>query len=746
MEFSDNKLSGADTIRSDQGEINPPGQEPLIGFALADRYLIERKLGQGGFGAVYLAADQKMVSRKVVVKILHARETQNEWSVKKFQQEIEALSRLNHPGIVGIFDTGETIEGSPYIVMQFVDGSSLRSLITPEGMPFWRAASIISQMGRALSAAHQGGILHRDLKPENVMLQKLEGDEEHVKIIDFGVAKIRNSQIALSTGKDRAVGTIAYMSPEQLLAQPLTPASDIYSLGVVVYELLTGRRPMNPDSAFQLLELQRSGVLIKPSDLRPSLPRAAEEIILKALSFEPKDRLERARDFCDAVASALTGDEDEMELQKTAVIKASHIEADTLTLETAHVLFMDLVGYSTLLIDEQRMRLRTLQEMVLATVECRNTNARDLIRLPTGDGMALVFFGDPEAPVRCATEISRALREETDLKLRLGVHSGLVYRVADINTNLNVTGGGINTAQRVMDCGDHGHILVSKRVADDLGQLARWSSYLHDLGIREVKHGVQLHLFNLWSEDFGNAAIPSRFHDAGSKQSKRIPYAVAAALLLVAIIAAAVWLNTRQSASTTLKPAPPVTTVAILGPERSFNYWLTIQKMLNEKRLGNPVDSAGDVIYGTGWEFYFNIQPKQDGALYLLSEGDGQKQFNVLFPLPDSGQLDPRLAADQRRKTGPYVFVQQTGVEKFWMIWSAQPVSELDEIFAKAVDNKKDPGVIADPDQVSKVLTYLKKFETEKPEVVPDKARRLTTVKGHGDLVVNRLELSHEEN
>src|SRR5260370_21838710 len=145
-------------------------------------------------------------------------------------------------------------------------------------------------------------------------------------------------------------------------------------------------------------------------------------------------------------------------------------EPSNQVLETAHVLFMDIVGYSRLLIDEQTQRLQDLQTIVRNTQEFQKAQLADqLLRLPTGDGVALSFFGDPEAPVRCAVEISRALSNYPNLKLRMGVHCGLVYRVADINANKNVAGGGINLAQRVMDCGDAGHILLSKRVADDIG-------------------------------------------------------------------------------------------------------------------------------------------------------------------------------------------------------------------------------------------------------------------------------------
>ena len=285
--------------------------EPLVGTTLNGRYRIQRRLGQGGFGIVYLATDEKMLSRPVVVKALADDGSGSDWIAKKFKQEIEALARIDHPSIVGIFDVGEMPDGKPYIVMQYVDGFSLRSLITAEGLDFWRAANIMRQTGRALSAAHDRGILHRDLKPENIMVQTLGGGDEQVKIIDFGIARVKNSVVSFTTASDKTVGTIAYMSPEQLIAAKLTPASDVYALAVIAYELLTGRRPNNPESGYQLREMQEAGVRIRPTDLRPGLPLEAEAIILKGLSFKAEERPQRARDFGDFIAAALTNDDEE---------------------------------------------------------------------------------------------------------------------------------------------------------------------------------------------------------------------------------------------------------------------------------------------------------------------------------------------------------------------------------------------------------------------------------------------------
>src|ERR671929_2343353 len=168
--------------------------------------------------------------------------------------------------------------------------------------------------------------------------------------------------------------------------------------------------------------------------------------------------------------------------------------------EIGHVLFIDIVGYSKLLINEQSDQIQKLKEIVRGTEQVRVAEAEGkLLRLPTGDGGALVFRNSPEAPVLCALEISKELRSHPELHVRMGIHSGPVNEVVDLNEQANIAGAGINIAQRVMDCGDAGHILLSKRVADDLEQYERWRPLLHDLGACEVKHGVSLALFNLFS-------------------------------------------------------------------------------------------------------------------------------------------------------------------------------------------------------------------------------------------------------
>src|SRR5213594_2339272 len=182
-----------------------------------------------------------------------------------------------------------------------------------------------------------------------------------------------------------------------------------------------------------------------------------------------------------------------------------------LQLEIAHLMLIDVVGYSKLLVNEQVEVLQGLNQIVRTTECFRVAEASDkLIRVPTGDGMALLFFRSPEEPVRCALEISRALKGHPLFQVRMGVHSGPVNRVTDVNDKANIAGSGINVAQRVLDCGDAGHILLSGHVAEDLAEYRHWQPCLHDLGECEVKHGLRLHVVNLYKDGLGNPQVPEK--------------------------------------------------------------------------------------------------------------------------------------------------------------------------------------------------------------------------------------------
>src|SRR5438477_9306638 len=226
-----------------------------------------------------------------------------------------------------------------------------------------------------------------------------------------------------------------------------------------------------------------------------------------------------------------------------------------IALEIAHVLFIDIVAYSKMASDDQRAAIEKLNQIVQSTDEFRKEESENrLLKLATGDGMALIFYHSPEDPVECALEISRAIKEQhSNLRLRMGVNSGPVSGVVDVNGRANVAGAGINTAQRVMDCGDAGHILLSKRVAEDLEQFKHWRPHLYHLGECEVKHGDKIEIVNLFTAELGNRELPEKFKraDVGAAVSaaKKSPInrkhvlIIGAAVLIIAAVALGLFLQ-----------------------------------------------------------------------------------------------------------------------------------------------------------------------------------------------------------
>jgi len=223
-------------------------------------------------------------------------------------------------------------------------------------------------------------------------------------------------------------------------------------------------------------------------------------------------------------------------------------------LEIAHVLFLDIVGYSKLSVNEQHARVEELNEIVRLSEQFRKAEAASrLLKIPTGDGMALVFYKSPEEPAQCAVEISRALKDNARLQVRMGIHSGPVSGVVDVNERTNVAGGGINTAQRVMDCGDSGHILLSRHVAEDLAEYERWRPFLHDIGTFELKHGVPVSVSNLYSDEVGNAKLPTKLQ-AVRKRRAHVRWAeIGAALIVLGAIIAGVLFFARGPTTSALR-------------------------------------------------------------------------------------------------------------------------------------------------------------------------------------------------
>jgi serine/threonine protein kinase len=500
------------------------------GAILAGRFKVIRFIAEGGMGEVYEAEDLEL-HEHLAVKILRREVLQQTDSLARFKREVHLARKVTHPNVCRIFDLfrGKT-EGNEDIVfvnMEFLRGETLAERLRRQGrLSMAEALPLVTQMASALGAAHVAGIVHGDFKPGNVML--VSGpDGIRAVVTDFGLALraikaatdhslTTASWASAETGESRHLyGTPAYMAPEQMEGQPASTASDVYSLGLVIYEMVTGVRPLSGETPISTAVKRLTEPPPSPREFEPNVSLVCESVILKCLEREPAKRFARANDVAKALNEYVRGKDSGGASPPTPAAVPKPSTYPNLRLEVAYVLFLDIVAYSLQHMDLQPQLLNDLQEAVRNSPAFARAHTDDqLIRLPTGDGMALVFFGDPEAPVRCALDVARILHHRPNIKLRMGIHTGPVYRIADINANQNVAGGGINIAQRVMDHGDAGHILVSSAEAELLGQVSAWGRMLHDLGEVEVKRGVRVHLYNLYTDEAGNRELPQKLRTA----------------------------------------------------------------------------------------------------------------------------------------------------------------------------------------------------------------------------------------
>lgn len=531
--------------------VTKPG-ENLVGTTIDGRYFVESQLSRGGMGKVYLARDMTLHHRRVVIKVLLEASLDNPYVVTKFRQEVEALSRIDHPNVVSVLGEGKLSEGKPYIVMQYVDGLTLRSQILSDGMDLDRAGLILKQIGAALDYVHEQRIFHRDLKPENILLQSLTGGTEWVKVVDFGIAKVKDSVVAPSTANKISVGTVRYMSPEQLRGgEGITAASDIYSMGVIAYEMITGRRPFNPSSAPDLLEMCRNGVRLNPIDLRPNLSTEARAILLRALSYEPAARYQNAGEFGDQLARALMGHE----------------------------------------------------------------------RTPVPP--------PPRPVVPQPTRLGRYLA---------------------------------------------GALLV-------------------------VLVGIAIGIYLNWGD-----SVPPRTLGALEQH-----------------------------------PSPQPS-----SPERSFNYWLNVQKMRDGKPHDEPFLSSGRDIFETSYKFRLNVSSPDPGFLYLFNEGPptpSGTSFTILYPTPSTNHGAATLGASQPVKTNWNTFEGEAGIENFWIVWSASLVPELEA--AKAAAFKHPEGGLTGDTLVATKKFLMTKRDEVKTRYTTNNDIHQTNVRGNGDLLVRMVEFQH---
>jgi beta-lactam-binding protein with PASTA domain/predicted Ser/Thr protein kinase len=263
--------------------------DTLINTLFDGRYRILRKLGSGGMANVYLAEDEDL-GRRVAIKILNERYASDDSFNERFRREAKSAAALSHPNIVSIYDRGEG-DGRPYIAMEVVEGRSLKELILQRGpLPIAEAVEYAKQILHAVRFAHRNGIIHRDIKPHNILL----GAEDRLKVTDFGIARAGASQM---TEVGSIMGTAQYLSPEQARGAPVTAASDLYSVGIVLYEMLTGKTPFNGDTPVEIAMKHLNEAARPPSELRPEIPPELDQIVLRALAKDPHERYQTAEEF-----------------------------------------------------------------------------------------------------------------------------------------------------------------------------------------------------------------------------------------------------------------------------------------------------------------------------------------------------------------------------------------------------------------------------------------------------------------
>jgi len=335
-------------------------------------------------------------------------------------------------------------------------------------------------------------------------------------------------------------------------------------------------------------------------------------------------------------------------------------------LEIAHVLFIDIVGYSKLSINEQRAAVDELNEVVRASEQFQTAEAAGrLIKIPTGDGMALVFYTSPEAPAQCAVEIGRALNEHPRLQLRMGVHSGPVGGVIDVNGRANLAGSGLNMAQRVMDCGDAGHILVSKRVADDLGEYERWRPLLHDLGACEVKHGIRVSIVNLYADQVGNPQLPRKFETVQKRGTRMRWMAATAALLALAVIVAGIAMFSRYRMRSTLT-----------APEKSIAV-LPFENLSEEKANAYFADGLTEEILNRLAQISALKVPGRASSFAFKNQNRDLRQIGAALGVAHVLEGSVRKSGDRLRIT-----VQLARTTDGYNLWSQAYDRKLDDVFA----------------------------------------------------------------
>ena len=756
------------------------------------KYRILEKIGEGGMGTVHKAYDPNL-QRNVVLKFLASGLITNEEAIERFKQEPIAASALNHPGICTIHEIDE-IDGRLYIAMAYYDGEVLSDKLErgkPE-LAFDTIRGYTIQAAKALAAAHGAGIIHRDIKPANIMVTV----DDRVVLLDFGVAKDLRGSSAV-TKPNTVVGTLHYTAPELLEGRPLDERVDVWALGAVLYEMLTRQRPFQGEYESAILYEILNEEPQPIAELRPDAPEDLIAVATRALS---KDAGQRYSSMNEMIA-ALEGGDVPASAAKTTVSRVT-ATSESKSLDPnvgrkyCHVLFIDIVKFSTRTLDEKEDLVSKLRDAVNQSPDYDAEKHRGkVIGKDTGDGMLLAFLDAPLAPIRCAVSVTQALSNDPRMTLRMGVHGGLATVRENIQGQSDVTGGAVDHAQRIMDCGDTGHIMLSQVAANDARQTEDFRPHLHDLGEFRAKHGETLQAVSLHSAGFGNAACPGNLVRRGSLRAgialgclaplvAALPFLkmdaaarlgleglprellVGAGIVLAALAVVVVVSAYRQferfkrefriaprylltacvplvlSALLTVGLVDrckfdPSGSTCVVVPDLKLTYWVEVfllgGTLVDPPRVWDQTKQS--LMFPNESAISLYARAEHDGRLYLINEAakarEGLPDYALLFP---SGDEASAVAAGTEQRIADLEFVVQTGTEKVFLVWSAERIPELERLTSSA------SGRVEDPQEIAAIQTFIGGEGSGAPEIVASEGQ--VTISDKAKYLIYRLDFS----
>jgi class 3 adenylate cyclase len=526
-------LSGG-AHNKDAQRLDPEGIR--AGDVLGGRFTVVRMLGAGAQGHVFLATDREL-STPVVVKVLSLELAEDPESRENFRREVVSARAVSHPNVVRVFDF-HTLQGLPAMTMEHLPRGTLRELLSRRPLPsLGERLRILADVADGLNAVHAAGIIHRDIKPANVLF----GDDGRPRLSDFGIALKTTSR---QNGAPRY--TPFYASPEQIRGKDITTASDLYALGAMAFHVLAGQPPFS-ETGRALLDAHRDRKAPPLTLFVPDVPAVASEILARCLEKEPQGRPARAADVGRALRTAAVQVEPRRDVS---------------------VLFIDLVAFSALATQTQSSTVQVLNKLVANCPAVADQPPQALLKLPTGDGLALVFMEGPVPAMTAAMQLARSMTQR-DLEARMGLHHGSVLTVTDVNEMRNVTGSGVNLAQRVMSLGDHGHLLASDQFRDVLlSDQPDLAGAFQGPWHTSVKHGVQLTVWNVVWDGVGRAELPAQLRPTaprGTRPGMLLAASGAGALLTLGAVLLVMRLQA-PAAVTVVDAGPPPAVVVVRDP------------------------------------------------------------------------------------------------------------------------------------------------------------------------------------